>query len=471
MKLRATSIATLAGLLPHYLCFYILGTPLWTERIAEWIMAHTPSYLAVLALGTLGDWAKPFAMTGALATLGGALLAVLAVSAFHRYLILFAGPVLALTLGTFFDYHSLAGQCSFWAPALAILYLSRGNAPLVPERRKFLAASLQMAMGGGVIAVAGESFLRDRALAKRAVEPVDLFPFPRPSTTFGDGFTRKSVTPVNEFYGMSKNTVDPAIAPPVWRLHVTVDGRLVKEYTFSELLTLPRQERYVTLRCVSNTLKSDLMGTALWSGIRLSQLVNRASLHPATTEAAIIGVDGHGDSLTLDYAFSDNVMLALGMNGRTLNRIHGFPIRLLAPRYYGFKNVKWISEIAFVTAPYFGTWPKMGYTKEPRVHVASHIDRLERQGERIEAGGVSFAGDRGIRAVEVRTDVTSWTAATLESPLSGDTWTRWRVSLSAAGATQLQARAQDGEGHWQEETEGPLFPDGVTGPTIRRFSS
>ena len=41
-----------------------------------------------------------------------------------------------------------------------------------------------------------------------------------------------------------------------------------------------------------------------------------------------------------------NLLLALRMNGTTLDRTHGFPTRLIAPRYYGFKTVKWISEIA-----------------------------------------------------------------------------------------------------------------------------
>jgi DMSO/TMAO reductase YedYZ molybdopterin-dependent catalytic subunit len=497
-----SSLATLVGLVPHYLAFYLLHTPLWTETIAEWIMAHTPSYLAVPLLATLGSWAKPLAMTGALATLGFAVFVTLPLR--------WVGPLLAaLALGWAFDYHSWIGQVSFWLPvALAgctkrprqarrpvahnlhvagsswwdrrpRLFSASGRGffrslrvfawprvAVVPNRRRFITSAV---MSAGVAAIALESYLRNQALANRAVVPVQLWAFEPPPDHFAPGLVRKAVTPVAEFYGMSKDTVDPAIDPETWRLKISADGRTLKEYRYSELLSLPRVERYVTLRCVSNTLKSDLMGTAGWSGLHLPQLVERNAVPPGSVEVAIIGVDGHGDSLSLDYAFSDETLFVLGMNGKTLDRTHGFPLRMLVPRYYGFKNVKWISEIAFVTKPYFGTWPRMGYTKEPAVHIASHIDRVRQTPEGWTIGGVSFAGTRGIQAVEVRAGQGPWIAATLDRPLSRFTWTRWFAVVPAGPATQIESRAMDGGGHWQESQEGPLFPDGVTGPTVRRL--
>jgi len=452
-----SSLATLAGLIPHYLAFYWLHTPLWTETIAEWIMANTPSHLAVPLLEALGSWAKPLAMTGALATLGFAVFLTLPL----RWI----GPLLAaLLLGWAFDYHSWVGQISLWLPVTLVAASSR--IAFIPDRRRFVTSAV---MSSGVVAIALESFLRNQALARRAVEPVPLWPFQPPPDHFAPGLVRKALTPTPEFYGMSKDTVDPAINPARWRLKITAGGQTLKEYRYSELLGLPRVDRYVTLRCVSNTLKSDLMGTAAWSGIHLSQLVERSAVPHGACEVAIIGIDGHGDSLSLDYAFSDETLLALGMNGKTLDRTHGFPLRLLVPRYYGFKNVKWISEISFVTKPYFGTWPRMGYTKEPAVHISSHIDQIRRAPEGWKVGGVSFAGTRGIRAVEVRAGGGPWIPAALDRPLSPFTWTRWFALLPPVSANQVEARAMDGDGRWQESREGPLFPNGVTGPTIRRL--
>src|SRR5690606_9466135 len=186
-------------------------------------------------------------------------------------------------------------------------------------------------------------------LAKRAVVPVSLFSFEPPAgaESFAPGLVRPLLTPVDEFYRMSKNAVDPAIDPRVWRLEIKDGNRIVRSYSYANLLALSRDIRPVTLRCISNTLSSNLMGNAVWAGVSLSQLVDRAQVPPGTVAVVFEGVDGHGDSLPVDYAFGEETFLALGMNGETLTRKHGFPIRMLCPRYYGFKNIKWLKEIRF----------------------------------------------------------------------------------------------------------------------------
>ncbi len=465
-SIQRASLATLAGLIPHYACFYTFQTPLLTGAIAEWIMARTPSRLAVALLIFLGPWAKPFALTGALASLGFVFLVAQVPIRRREISVPLLVAAAAVLMCALLPYRSLLGNVSFWIPglgSLALLLHRPGSAVLSRSRRLFLAST----MPAGAAVVALEGYLRDASLARRAVQPVALFAYSPPDPPFARGLVRRAVTPVAEFYGMSKNAVDPAPDPSGWQLLITAHGRTLRQFSFAELLSLPRIERYATLRCVSNTLQSDLMGTALWSAIFLHQLVDRRFIPSDTIEVAFLGADGHADSLTLDYAFSSEPLLALGMNGKTLIRVHGFPIRLLAPRYYGFKNVKWLSEIRFVNRPFFGTWPKLGYTNEPLIHTTSHIDHIAAGNGRLRVGGVSFAGIRGIRQVEVRTGSGLWTPAVLEPPLSPFTWTRWQAALPDDGAPIAQARALDGLGRWQEPAPGPLFPDGVTGPTIR----
>jgi DMSO/TMAO reductase YedYZ molybdopterin-dependent catalytic subunit len=484
-SIRCSSLATLAGLAVHYSAGWLAGTPLLTDAIAEWIMARTPSSSAVWLLTHLGVWAKPFAVTGGLAGLGLACwLASLPRFAWPRWeatgaLVVLAALGLGAASGKAFSYGDLKGQFAFWLPAIAvILFYPRGRASagetVVPGRRRLLASaarsSLPIVMGAGVAGVALESFFRNEALAAKAAGTVPLFPFTPPADTFGEGLVRPPVTPVRSFYGMSKNTVDPAVDPSSWRLRITVNGREIRQYRYSELFSLPRENQFVSLRCVSNDLKSNLMGTALWTGVRLGRLVDRTSLPPEIVEVAVIGVDGHGDSYPLDYAFSRAVMLAVGMNGETLNRTHGFPVRLITPRYYGFKHVKWIGEIAFVSERYWGTWPKMGYTKDPVIHTVSFIDRIVPEGDLLRLGGIAMTGHNGIQRVEVRADRGPWAEAELEPPLSPHTWTRWKAVIQAAGARQVEARALDGRGEWQASEEGPLFPDGVKGPTVRRLT-
>lgn len=468
--IERSSLAALAGLVPHFLSGYLLGYPLLSDVLAEFIMGRTPSAWAVPMLGVLGDWAKPFAATGGLAMLGFVLfLAALPQNAVASVALL---AVFGLGLCAGIEYLSWPGALSFFVPALLALLFFARQAPVlvVSSRRRFLTS---LAMSSGTVFVAAEAYLRNQALAARAVTPVPLFPMLPASperVAWGQGLVRKPLTPLKEFYVMSKNTVDPAPDPKDWRLRVMVDGKTLREFTYSQILSLPRKERYSTMRCVSNTLKSDLMGTAYWSGIQLSQLVARSEIPSPITEMAVIGLDGHGDSFTLPYAFSDEPLLALGMNGNTLDRNHGFPIRMLCPRYYGFKSIKWIDQIHFQTQPYFGTWPKQGYTKEPLVHTGSFIDRIERQPGGIRAAGVAFSGVRGIRQVQVRSDSSDWVDARMEVPLSPYCLTRWQAEVPlTANAQMLYARALDGEGKWQSEVEKPLFPDGVSGPTAKRI--
>lgn len=475
-----SSTAALVGLIPHYLFHYLAGTPIWTDQVAEWIMARTPSRYSVMILDSLGGWAKPWASTGGLALLGLSLLLArlagrLVAPNWRGAVTAVLGSVFALFLAWNTGYSSWFGSIAFWLPALSIAAFVPRAAPERPifrERRAFLSnagrLTVPLVMSSGVLAVAAESYFRDEALSRRARQPIDLFPF-QPLLDrqgFGKGLVRSGVTPTPEFYGMSKNAVDPAIDPEAWRLILSVNGRPIRFFRYGELLAMQKQLRYVTLRCISNTLKSDLMGTAEWVGVHLSDLVNRRSLPQNIKEVAFIGVDGHDDSLNIDYAFGEDSFIALGMNGKTLSRTHGFPVRLLAPNYYGCRNVKWIREIRFVTRPYYGTWQRLGYSKEPLIHTCSHIDHQRRDGRYLQFGGVSFAGTRGIRQVRVRADRGPWQPVRLEPAISNYTWTRWIGQLAVAPGTTIEANAQDGTGAWQELAESGPFPGGVAGPTI-----
>lgn len=462
-SIRDSSGAVLAGLVVNYAAFYQGRAELVTERIAEWIMASTPSEWALPILEVLGAWAKPWAMTGALATLGFLLWipALIARWTGDRWWLLLA------PLGWF----AVHGHVTYWAPAMATLAVLGSWQPVkVSGRREFLTQALMLS---GTAGVAVESYVRNEALAQRAAPSMPLFDLriPEEAAKFGAGLVRPPVTPVGQFYVMSKNAVDPVVDAGKWRLEITADGRRIADHGYRELMQLPREDRYQTLRCISNTLQTNLMSTAEWQGVPLERLLERRLVPDSAVECAVIGADGHGCSFPVEYAFSREFLLALGMNGRTLTRNHGYPVRLLAPRFYGFKHIKWIREIRFVNEPYLGTWPAKGFKKEAVIHTASLIDKIERRSAtRLAVGGVSFAGVRGITRVEVRADRGEWQAMTVERPLSEYAWSRWHGEVETIrGAQMLEARACDGAGHWQESQERPQFPDGVAGPTFRRI--
>ena len=267
-SIQIASGATLAGLLIHYATFYLLGTPLLTDQISEWIMARTPSRYAVPILDSLGRWAKPSAATGALAILGFTIF-LLHISSkrfqWRSRLASFtmAGILLAGLVAWNTGYSSFGGSVAFWLPALAVAasrpssvatknQLELRDIPASSERRTLLKAAssyaLPVVMSSGVVAVAAESYFRSDRLARQAREPVDLFPFlpALDRERLGRVWSVSPSRPVSEFYGMSKNTVDPVIDTGNWKLTIAVNGQPVRTYRFEDLLRIKRNIRYVT---------------------------------------------------------------------------------------------------------------------------------------------------------------------------------------------------------------------------------
>jgi hypothetical protein len=79
---------------------------------------------------------------------------------------------------------------------------------------------------------------------------------------------------------------------------------------------------------------------------------------------------------------------------------------------------------------------------------------------------VAFAGDRGIRQVEVSADGgATWSAAALQQPTSPTTWTFWQLAFQpkGAGPLKLAVRAVDGTGQAQTSENAETFPSGSTG--------
>ena len=84
------------------------------------------------------------------------------------------------------------------------------------------------------------------------------------------------MTPNADFYRIDTRILAPQVDPDGWSLRITgmVDREV--ELTFDELLAMDRITEYVTLSCVSNEVGGDLVGNALWSGVPLADLLDRA---------------------------------------------------------------------------------------------------------------------------------------------------------------------------------------------------
>ena len=133
-------------------------------------------------------------------------------------------------------------------------------------------------------------------------------------------------------------------------------------------------------------------------------------------------------------------------------------------------NVKWLERIEVVDYDYQGYWQRSdGWDNIAEIKTASRIDvpqELTAAGRAGVVAGLAWAGDRGIRRVEVSLDGgTSWVPATLRRELARAAWRQWRLPLPAGrrGRLRLEVRAVDGRGDLQTSRRAPPHPSGASG--------
>ncbi len=279
------------------------------------------------------------------------------------------------------------------------------------------------------------------------------------------------ITPVGNFYVVSKNFIDPSVDGQSWRLHV---GGLVEKalsLSLSDLGALPPTEEYVTMECISNNVGGEQISTGNFKGVALRDLVAMAGPQAHASWVAFKARDGYTESIPLSLVTAaPEVLVAYELDGAPLPMNHGYPARVLIPGHYGMKGPKWLDGIDLVTQETRGYWEQQGWDHNAVVKTTARFD-VPGDGEIIKVGaiqvaGVAFGGLRGISKVEYTTDGGSvWSAAAFDPPLSKLTWVVWRATWTPAshGAYTLKVRATDGSGSLQDASSAPSYPSGSSG--------
>src|SRR5258708_17022233 len=123
------------------------------------------------------------------------------------------------------------------------------------------------------------------------------------------------------------------------------------------------KKQYESMMCVSNEVGGQYMSTALWEGVPLVDLIQRAGgAKGGATKVVLYAADDYSDSIVLSKALEPTTLLAVHMNGVTLPQVHGYPARLLVPGIYGMKHVKWMTRIQVVKTDYQGYCQQRGWT-------------------------------------------------------------------------------------------------------------
>ena len=214
---------------------------------------------------------------------------------------------------------------------------------------------------------------------------------------------------------------------------------------------MPLFEQYVTIACVSNRVGDNLVGNALWTGVRLKDVLQTAGIQAGATQIVGRSVDGFTVGFPTSWAMAPErePMIVVGMDRDLLPAAHGFPARLIVPGLYGYVSAtKWLSEIQLTTREAVdGYWVPLGWAKDGPILTQSRIDVPE-AGARLAAGpvaiaGIAFAPDRGISGVEVRIDGGAWQKATIGEPISKATWVQWTLPWTAAAGHHADRGPRD----------------------------
>ncbi len=345
----------------------------------------------------------------------------------------------------------------------------------VVDRRGFLAGV------GGVIVIAGSATALSRRVragdSVNAARRTTVLPRPKhsvlPPATQPfeiDGLT-PYLTSNDDFYRIDTALLVPQVDKVGWSL--SINGMVDNPFSLSydELLAMDSVEETVTIQCVSNEIGGKLVGNAVWQGVPLTALLERAGVQPGAEQVVGRSVDSFTAGFPLAAALDGRTALvAYAMNGEPLPAEHGYPARLIVSGLYGYVSAtKWLSSIELTTWDGVrGFWTTRGWAREAPIKTASRID-LPTSGGDLASGpqpiaGVAWAPDRGIAKVEVQVDGGEWYECDLGRTASDDTWVQWHYAWDATpGDHTIVARATDGDGVLQTDEKAPPAPDGASG--------
>jgi DMSO/TMAO reductase YedYZ molybdopterin-dependent catalytic subunit len=308
------------------------------------------------------------------------------------------------------------------------------------------------------------------------------------------------LTPTEAFYVRTHFPI-PSIDRNAWWLHVEGEVDNPFAINYEQLLELESVTTPVTLECAGNSRNFldpkvkgvqwglGAVGTAEWTGVPLSVLLDRAGVKPGAREVILEGMDGgiledpksppgqlhFARSIPVEKARAD-VLLAYKMNGSDLPPEHGFPVRAIVPGWYAVASIKWLQRIIVTDEPFAGYYQTIDYAYwKRRAEVAELTPLTEIQikaeiakpaeGEtvpansRVRVHGAAWTSDGEIAKVELSTDGGStWNQTNLLGEPKPNAWQLWEFNWqtpAAAGNQTLIARATDSLGHTQPLQRDP----------------
>ncbi len=150
----------------------------------------------------------------------------------------------------------------------------------------------------------------------------------------------------------------PRIGIAKWDLVVEGAVRNKLKFTWEEFLLLPSAIVVSDFHCVTGWSRLDNK----WEGVRFSTIAEMAQPNPGAVSIFMTAEEGHTTSVLLKDMMDEDVLLAYKFDDKPLEAEHGGPLRLVVPKKYAYKAVKWIRKITFLTDHQLGYWELRGYS-------------------------------------------------------------------------------------------------------------
>lgn len=308
-------------------------------------------------------------------------------------------------------------------------------------------------------------------------------------------------TPVSQFF-IRSHGLNPVIDMATYRLGIEGLVDRPQQWSLPELtaqsaaysctctLTCAgnRRSEFSQIKPVSGVQwKEGAIGNAVWSGVRLADVLKAAGVQESARHVWFEGLDEvkdgsrtfpFGGSIPLSKVFEEtesktSAMLATQMNGQPLTIDHGMPVRTIVPGYIGARSVKWLSRIVVSDRPSPNHFVEDVYKivetdtaiqrdetapiyRFPVNSVICSAVPVKGAARSLHVTGYSLpAGAAGteIATVELSADGgKTWQAAHLEDDRQEFCWRLWSADVKVSEAeTSLVVRAVDTAGHQQPE--------------------
>lgn len=253
--------------------------------------------------------------------------------------------ILAVALGVWALYHG----------ALRVETALRGGEPGRPlgERQSLSRRALLGDLGQAALwMTAGTAIFGWLQGVRRTVQAAAAHPGPNGAPRIAGG------QPIPGFELYTVTGTYPTYSPQTWRLRV--DGMVAQPLSLSltDIQALPQVTETRTFHCVTGW---SVPGVT-WQGVRIADLLAKAQVDPDATWITFTSFDGvYTDSLSLEQAQAEGVILALRADGAPLAVEQGAPLRLLVPDMFGYKSVKWLAGLRLTNREHMGYWEQRGY--------------------------------------------------------------------------------------------------------------